>query len=75
MARGLDFGVVWINAHIPFASEMPHGGFKNSGYGKEPVLRCRIRVVRGSCGACDADGACGERSAWWMLDRYSPAHT
>jgi betaine-aldehyde dehydrogenase len=35
MARCLDFGVVWINTHIPFASEMPHGGFKNSGYGKD----------------------------------------
>jgi betaine-aldehyde dehydrogenase len=35
MARRLDFGVVWINTHIPFASEMPHGGFKNSGYGKD----------------------------------------
>jgi betaine-aldehyde dehydrogenase len=35
MARALDFGAVWINTHIPFASEMPHGGFKNSGYGKD----------------------------------------
>jgi betaine-aldehyde dehydrogenase len=35
MARRLDFGVVWINTHIRFASEMPHGGFKNSGYGKD----------------------------------------
>jgi betaine-aldehyde dehydrogenase len=35
MARGLDFGVVWINAHIPFVSEMPHGGFKYSGHGKD----------------------------------------
>jgi betaine-aldehyde dehydrogenase len=35
MARQLDFGAVWINTHIPFASEMPHGGFKNSGYGKD----------------------------------------
>ena len=34
-ARGLDFGVVWINTHIPFVSEMPHGGFKHSGYGKD----------------------------------------
>jgi betaine-aldehyde dehydrogenase len=34
-ARRLDFGAVWINTHIPFASEMPHGGFKNSGYGKD----------------------------------------
>jgi betaine-aldehyde dehydrogenase len=35
LARQLDFGAVWINTHIPFASEMPHGGFKNSGYGKD----------------------------------------
>ena len=35
MAKGLDFGVVWINTHIPFVSEMPHGGFKHSGYGKD----------------------------------------
>ncbi len=35
MARKLDFGAVWINTHIAFVSEMPHGGFKNSGYGKD----------------------------------------
>ena len=35
LARQLDFGAVWINTHIPFASEMPHGGFKHSGYGKD----------------------------------------
>ena len=35
MARLLDFGAVWINTHIPFVSEMPHGGFKHSGYGKD----------------------------------------
>ena len=35
MARALDFGVVWINTHIPYMSEMPHGGFKHSGYGKD----------------------------------------
>jgi betaine-aldehyde dehydrogenase len=34
-ARQLDFGAVWINTHIPFVSEMPHGGFKSSGYGKD----------------------------------------
>jgi betaine-aldehyde dehydrogenase len=34
-ARKLDFGAVWINTHIPFVSEMPHGGFKHSGYGKD----------------------------------------
>jgi betaine-aldehyde dehydrogenase len=35
MSRSLDFGAVWINTHIPFVSEMPHGGFKHSGYGKD----------------------------------------
>jgi betaine-aldehyde dehydrogenase len=35
MAKRLDFGVVWINTHIPFISEMPHGGFKYSGHGKD----------------------------------------
>ena len=34
-ARDLDFGCVWINTHIPVVAEMPHGGFKNSGYGKD----------------------------------------
>ncbi|HEV7495308.1 gamma-aminobutyraldehyde dehydrogenase [Baekduia sp.] len=33
--RQLDFGCVWINDHLPFLSEMPHGGFKESGYGKD----------------------------------------
>src|ERR1700680_3412723 len=35
MARALDFGCVWINTHIPLVSEMPHGGYKHSGYGKD----------------------------------------
>ena len=35
MSKRLDFGVVWVNTHIPFLSEMPHGGFKHSGYGKD----------------------------------------
>jgi betaine-aldehyde dehydrogenase len=34
-ARQLKFGTVWINDHIPLVSEMPHGGFKQSGYGKD----------------------------------------
>jgi betaine-aldehyde dehydrogenase len=33
--RDLDFGCVWVNTHIPLVAEMPHGGFKNSGYGKD----------------------------------------
>jgi betaine-aldehyde dehydrogenase len=35
VARALRFGAVWVNDHIPLASEMPHGGFKQSGYGKD----------------------------------------
>ncbi|HEX3707313.1 MAG TPA: gamma-aminobutyraldehyde dehydrogenase [Mycobacteriales bacterium] len=35
MAKSLDFGCVWINTHIPLVAEMPHGGFKHSGYGKD----------------------------------------
>ena len=35
MAKYLDFGCVWINTHIPLVAEMPHGGFKHSGYGKD----------------------------------------
>jgi betaine-aldehyde dehydrogenase len=35
MAKNLDFGCVWINTHIPLVAEMPHGGFKHSGYGKD----------------------------------------
>ncbi len=38
MAAQLDFGCVWINAHIPLVAEMPHGGFKHSGYGKDLSL-------------------------------------
>jgi betaine-aldehyde dehydrogenase len=35
MSKALDFGAVWVNTHIPIAAEMPHGGFKHSGYGKD----------------------------------------
>ncbi|RJT83093.1 gamma-aminobutyraldehyde dehydrogenase [Arthrobacter cheniae] len=35
VSRDLDFGAVWINTHIMLTAEMPHGGFKNSGYGKD----------------------------------------
>lgn len=34
-SRELEFGCVWINCHIPLVAEMPHGGFKDSGYGKD----------------------------------------
>ncbi len=35
VAKALRFGCVWINDHIPLVSEMPHGGYKQSGYGKD----------------------------------------
>ncbi len=35
MSKRLDFGCVWINTHIPLVAEMPHGGYKRSGYGKD----------------------------------------
>ncbi|AFZ30979.1 Aminobutyraldehyde dehydrogenase [Gloeocapsa sp. PCC 7428] len=35
VASALEFGTVWINDHLPLASEMPHGGFKESGFGKD----------------------------------------
>jgi betaine-aldehyde dehydrogenase len=35
VSRRLDFGCVWVNCHIPLVAEMPHGGFKESGYGKD----------------------------------------
>ena len=39
VAAKLDFGTVWVNEHLfPLASEMPHGGFKESGYGKDMSL-------------------------------------
>ncbi|SFB51076.1 betaine-aldehyde dehydrogenase [Amycolatopsis marina] len=38
LSRDLDFGCVWINTHVPLVAEMPHGGFKKSGYGKDLSL-------------------------------------
>lgn len=38
MSIELDFGCVWVNTHIPLVAEMPHGGFKHSGYGKDLSL-------------------------------------
>jgi betaine-aldehyde dehydrogenase len=35
VSAALNFGCVWINTHIPLVAEMPHGGFKSSGHGKD----------------------------------------
>ena len=41
MSKAMDFGCVWINTHIPLVAEMPHGGYKKSGYGKDlSMYRC-----------------------------------
>ncbi len=55
MSKYLDFGAVWINTHIPMVSEMPHGGFKHSGYGKDLSMYgfedyTRIKHVMASLG-------------------------
>jgi betaine-aldehyde dehydrogenase len=55
MAKRLDFGCVWINTHIPLVAEMPHGGFKHSGYGKDLSMYgfedyTRIKHVMASLG-------------------------
>jgi betaine-aldehyde dehydrogenase len=39
-SAALDFGCVWINTHLPAPAEMPHGGFKKSGYGKDMSSYC-----------------------------------
>jgi betaine-aldehyde dehydrogenase len=38
LSRGLDFGIVWVNTHMTTVSEMPHGGFGHSGYGKDLAM-------------------------------------
>ena len=63
VSRALDFGCVWINCHIPLVAEMPHGGFKQSGYGKDLSMYSleeytRVKHVMSALGACLA-------SRWW----------
>lgn len=52
VARDLDFGAVWVNTHMLLIAEMPHGGFKFSGYGKDlsmyAVVYTRIKHVMSS---------------------------
>src|ERR671918_791516 len=59
MAKRLDFGCVWINTHIPIVAEMPHGGFKHSGYGKDLSMYgledyTRIKHVMSNIDGCAA---------------------
>jgi hypothetical protein len=59
----------------PFPAQSGSATRRMSAAGYRMLLRCRIWMVRGARGACGVDGAHGERSAWWMADRYAPAHT
>ena len=68
MAKRLDFGCVWINTHIPIVAEMPHGGFKRSGYGKdlsmygfEDYTRDQARHGQHRADAYDPPTTAGER--------------
>jgi betaine-aldehyde dehydrogenase len=56
VSRRLDFGTVWINTHIPLVGEMPHGGFKHSGHGKDLSMYSledytRVKHVMSNLGA------------------------
>jgi betaine-aldehyde dehydrogenase len=55
LSAALDFGCVWVNTHIPLVAEMPHGGFKHSGYGKDLSMYAlddytRVKHVMSSLG-------------------------
>jgi betaine-aldehyde dehydrogenase len=55
LSAALDFGCVWVNTHIPLVAEMPHGGFKHSGYGKDLSMYAlddytRVKHVMSSTG-------------------------
>ena len=73
-ARALQFGTVWINDHIPLVSEMPHGGYKQSGYGKDlsDVLARGLHADQARDGEArlDGDRRCGRR---WRDPGRSPA--
>ena len=63
MAKRLDFGCVWINTHIPLVAEMPHGGFKKSGYGKDLSAYAlddytRIKHVMANLDSCSSSVEC-----------------
>ena len=47
VSKALQFGCVWINDHIPLVSEMPHGGYKQSGYGKDLSMYALEDYTRG----------------------------
>ena len=83
-ARKLQFGTVWINDHIPLVSEMPHGGYKQSGYGKDLSIYsleeytqikhvvAKIGWIAGSRRAPGRPGAPAHLSALLGIDHSAP---
>ena len=67
-ARALQFGTVWINDHIPLVSEMPHGGYKESGYGKD------LSVLAGGLHPDQARDGQARLMAAEGVSRGAPAH-
>ena len=70
-ARLLEFGCVWINEHLPFVSEMPHGGFKESGYGKDMsrLLARGLHADQARDGEADVSGRSDPATVPFWLDR------
>ena len=79
VSRRLDFGCVWINTHIPLVAEMPHGGFKHSGHGKDLSMYgleeyTRVKHVMHFFGGADqgsSDGGADQGSSGGGADQGS----
>ena len=74
MRKALQFGTVWVNDHIPIVSEMPHGGFKQSGYGKDMSMLRRRALHRGQARHDQAlgDALLDASAAHSAVDRPEP---
>ena len=59
VANALQFGCVWVNDHIPLVSEMPHGGYKQSGYGKDLSMYALEDYTRGQARDVQQRGVSG----------------
>jgi betaine-aldehyde dehydrogenase len=62
VSEALEFGTVWVNDHLPLAAEMPHGGFKQSGYGKDMSLYALEEYTQIKHVMLDVTGA--QRKGW-----------
>ncbi|MHB2020573.1 MAG: aminobutyraldehyde dehydrogenase, partial [Candidatus Xenobia bacterium] len=70
-SRSLSFGTVWINDHLPLASEMPHGGFKQSGFGKDMSMYALEEYTRVKHVMVELSGEA--RKAWHFSVLGDPA--